>query len=517
MNWLGHLRPQAGRDRAALMSCDQLASVLHLNLPRSELRDRFAIHELQDALHASAQDASRAEAFRSVAEPVKDYFATINHELDHLRRQFSTSCGLLNLYLHSQLVASSQQMALEAQKQEDEFPFPLLGRFARSPWLDSVIKLPPDFYKRCQELAPISAMALWALGNAAAIRGLEVGSTIHGRVLSDMAFFIPFEEKRFSPIGIVQPPIEPEIDEWLGAQHLLEHMAMVEELSCRTKIGGAMTEWTRLLSEDNRYRKIMQLWFHFFPNSHVLDQGVMRPGDRITDVYRICPIEFYAILDLALWPPFTSRGFFRKNGSVRWEDIQPGHRFLRGMGVMRDARTRLTPFTADDREGRFDEVQRFIAAELGWETPENLAAAWYDYLLSERLCNDGLFVGHKDDTVFRIARTMLGHRIKSPFNTVCNNLSQDQTQEIKFAVWITNDGTGGHQMQLAKESDDAFATRNRYLLFRGCEMLLFGESPRFESLEEGHRRLAVEIMNHELRCSSWNDVAFEKAALNLIG
>jgi hypothetical protein len=320
------------------------------------------------------------------------------------------------------------------------------------------------------------------------------------------------EQIKFVPLGFALPHLPPEIDEFLGAQHLYEQMAILQELSYRTLLGGGMDTWITLLSEDVRYRRVLNLWHHYFPHAHALDNGRMRDTDIVSDIYRIFPVEFYAALDLALWVPFLPTGFSGVSGAVRWEDVQPGHRFLRAIQFLKDAGTQLTPITADHREARFSEVQNWVASELGWMPAEKLAFAWHEYLGDDRWWEDGLFVGERVNSAVTIARTMLSNRILTPFDSVCNNSKGMCCDELRFSHWITNEGPLGYQLHDLSDNAQNSSSRDAFFVFRGCDKLLFGECGYLDNLDAKWRQTAVEVLGREFAYEGWNQAYFQEMA-----
>jgi hypothetical protein len=493
------------------MMCDQATCTLYTAMSRQEVQTQFRISELQRALSDAPPTISREMAFSAVPRDAIACFATLHHEMDHLRRQFSNPCGLLALHLRSRLIEACQHLILEERNRGSEFPFPLLLKFERADWLSHAISDPVRLVERWMAQNDQSRTVLTALATSAGIRGLEQGARVRDRVLTDAAMLRASGDGRFAPIGFAHPYLQPEIDESIGSIHIYEHMALLHELCWRSRLGGEMQDWGELIEGDQRYRRILMLWHSFFPDAMHLDQGAMRLKDLITDVYRMYPVEFYALLDLALWIPFTPHGFRTTKRALRWEDIQPGHRFHRSIALLRDSGHPLTPITSEDREKRFDATQEWVADELDWERARNLANEWAEYLATEQWREDGLFIGFEPNPVISIARKMLEHRRRSPFDTVCNNIAWQQDSEMRFATWITNEGSAGFGIGGLTDDPTFSATRDAYFLFHGCECLLFGESADrcLMRLDEASRREAVTVIDNALSCEGWDSAYFQ--------
>jgi hypothetical protein len=510
------LCPPEGRFRAELMSCDQINSLLYVNLPSTEMKDRFRPGDLQGALASAPSTASRRDAFATVPETVKDYFGSYGHELDHLHRQFSTSCGFLCLHLHCLLNwASKALIGKWLEDQDSDLPFPMLPRFENQEWL---IGSASDFatYRDWSSRNNHRATVLAAFAAAAGLYGIERGARVSDRVLADAGMVLSSGGGTgvFAPIGFAHPHIRPEIDEWLGAQDLYEHMAMLQELRYRTQIGGGIREWQSLLACDSRYRRILLLWHHFFPDAHLLDQGSMRPTDVITDVYRIFPVEFYAVADLAMWIPYAPHGFRIRNRPLRWEDVQPGTRFLRAVDCLKGVVNSLTPISSSQREARFDEVQRWIADQMDWEYPGQLAKEWHNYFRSNDWLDEQVFLGNPANPMARLASTLLARRLERPFDAVCNNYLSDGNVALGFSLWMTHEADASCQMHYVGDQEAAAFTRQNYFVFRGLELLLFGRDRQYHlaRLNDGERQNALETVTNSLDVGQTERSRFREAA-----
>ncbi len=493
-----------------MMWCDETASVIYTQLSQREVGEKFRAEEIQRVLQNAATVMSRKQAFARVPEAVKDYHSVLSHELDHLRRQFATSSGFLRLHLQSLLVSACQELIVSCQLGNIDIPFPLMERW-------NLRKTRPELFTDCltllsrwgEEIRSISA-AIKALVASAGVWGLEGGTSLQDRTLADAAMWLVVRGENFAPIGAGRRDCLPEIDEWLGATQLYEHMGMLQELSCRTQLGGDMAEWRVLVEADIRYSTIMRLWHQFFPEGMPNGKASMRPGDVITDIYRAYPVEFYAALDLSLWIPLGPYGLAGSGRVMCWEDVQPGHRFLTALSALKNSGWSLTPVTSDDRERRFDETQRWLAERLGWRSPQELAVEWHDYLARGQWYDDGFIIGCRESPVMRMATTILGRRIQNAFDVVCSNVRWPDGDSPRFAVWMTDEGDRGCRMHALVDNQAGDLTRDSYYLFRGCQVLLFGETSYIDRLDIEHRKEAINVLSRDLACESWDEEYFRE-------
>jgi len=429
-----------------------------------------------------------------------------------LRRQFSTSSGLLRLHLQSLLVTACQQLITACRSQNIDIPFPLLERWNVRRTHSELFADCLMLLAECRNVDVATGAAIRALMASAGIWGIESGTSLQNRVLADSAMLLVAREGSFEPLGVATPHLRPEIDEWLGATQLYEHMAMLQELSYRTLLGGGMAEWRSLVDADLRYSMIMRLWHHFFPQARWADVGSMRSDDVITDVYRVYPVEFYAALDLALWIPLSPNGFAGSSRPLHWEDIQPGHRFLAALSTLKNSGRDLTPVTSDEREFQFRATQRWLAARLGWPSPEVLANEWRDYLQTGGWFDDGFIIGRRDSPVMRMTATILAKRTQNAFDVVCGNVRWSESDSARFAVWMTDEGDEGCRMHGLVNDQENVRTRESYYLFRGCQVLLFGGDSHIKRLNASHRREALEVLSRDLDCDGWDPVYFREMA-----
>ena len=97
------------------------------------------------------------------------------------------------------------------------------------------------------------------------------------------------------------------------------------------------------------------------------------------------PIDFDAIVDLALWMPMTLGGCCVQNRPWQWTDLEPGYRFCKLLGWLEDRGMKPWVY-AEDASGMAEcdvamrRIQEEASEALGWPTPTFLASRLIDEL-----------------------------------------------------------------------------------------------------------------------------------------
>ena len=97
------------------------------------------------------------------------------------------------------------------------------------------------------------------------------------------------------------------------------------------------------------------------------------------------PIDFDAIVDLALWVPMTLGGPCIEERPWQWTDFEPGYRFCKLLGWLEDRG--IKPWVYAEDAGHFEEcdvamrrIQEEACCALGWPSPVFLATRLIDEL-----------------------------------------------------------------------------------------------------------------------------------------
>ena len=515
MNLLSRLKPQPGRWRPGLMYCDQATCLLYANLRFDEVVRQLNLADLQDSLNSAPDQLSRREAFLHVDQDVKEFNASFAHEQDHLRRQFGTSAGLLCAHLHSRLVYVFFELMTAAATRGDPFPFPLLGRVQRSSAFGEAAGDCKRLFEFHQSEMETNQAALLGLGFSALIDAIENGTKPHSRALAEFAAAALGGDRVFVPQEFIDQEQVRFPEGILSARHLYEHMAMLDELRWLTLLGGSLGNWEKLLTSSTDYHQLMAVWSKFFPDHEHSQVGTIPEGDLITDVNRMYSVEFYAILDLALWPPFTPAGF-ASEFDITWSDLQPGERMLRAILAFHSSGVEQTPVTSPQRDERFLQVQDAVCGALHWPTPMTLARRWLDYLSGEQWFDDCFLVGQKNEPSIEIARGVLRERLRRPFSVVLNNLSWGDVATARFMLWMTAEENGTRAIHSISPAEPARAARQSFLAIRGAESMLFGTSNRHQdtilSLKPEFRRETIKAIDAACSGDRWDSEYFTENA-----
>ena len=454
------------------MSCDTASPFVRVALPYSRIESllsRDMTGPIFDALRTAKlnQIVTRTDAFHRLTPFEKEHYCILHHELDHLRRQFCNTVGFLQLHLRDMLISVAALLLNASAESHRQIPFPLLGPILNSTLIRESSHNLATLRSACRGLDTTNIHAILGVCLLAADRGLELGCPAAVRGLCELGISSTHAQQTTLVSASRQ-----ELDEGVGAHHLYEHMAVLHELSVRCQFAANIDAWAEMCASDKRYRIIANYWQKYFPSI----QHELLPTDLIAEPYTIYPIEFYAILDLALWIPYVPSGILP---GFRWEDVQPGHRFVRLVHLLRAANSKsLTPvgsLSPNERNNHFEQIQGKLATLLGWPEPRTLARQWLDYFAAEGWADDCLLVRAKNGFTIAIMRKMLHERLASPFDTVCNNTKWvygDGT--LWFSHCVSTETNGSHCVNTVCNDDRNESTLQEHLVGRGIRKFLLG-------------------------------------------
>lgn len=476
------------------------------SISREEVERLLRPSDYLAAVKQHSDKSTIREAFAEFPEDSRYTSAVLAHERDHLFRNLSTTYGFLYRFLFDYTFWGATQLLKEASKQNSAFLFPLLGRHEKAVY--RIASMP---------------------GNAAG-RELLSGNqheAIPGLVASVLAFLsaIEWNDLRLprqkplvglvpallvvldqNSLGCVDPStvdlITPENGLELNARGLLESMALLETYSMggwNNVSGEFIAEQLMLKVGHSEYTSIVSAWSVKHRNRFHGRKNI-RKEDWITGAYGILPVEFYAVVDLALNPPFTPSGF--QDGKMwEWNDIEPGARFWLASNWLAEVDEPCTSMSDDSREERFIEVQQKLCEVFGWPTPKELAIKWYEHFSSDAWKITPTFVAAQGYQTSSLVAHLLKKRIESPFDLVVNNLGFGIHSEIDFTGWLTRE-EDGLTLNSAKE-EKADAMFETYLLQQSLLWMLTGKStlPR---MCKAHRTDAVGLVYHHLLEKEWN-------------
>lgn len=478
--------PFFARERQAMMSCEKSAPILYYHGSKTELIERLSPDVLKRALIGSDETAKRSEILGKIPEEWRITQAVFNHELDHLRRQFGTSAGLLQWAGASCLTAYAgylletllrlgltidrnlMDVAMKQLGSRADLKFAstamVLDRLAEGDRLESIylsVAAVSEFLRSVEgEFRSLTGIEGLYLAEAGLIL---LNTWVEGKGAYSLSAGVSFEHEQSWDVG----------GPWIGAKHLFEGFAIQEEADSLARLGCAATPYARVLTGQLEYRLLLMAWHGRFPNLDCTRTGNVRKGDKILETWRILPVEAYAAADLALWMPFGSTGIVSRNRHLQWNDVHPGWRFSAAMSALAEIGFEGVGVGADDRCEVFVSTQKRICDHLDWPYPDRLAEDWQGHFVSGSWSVRGLMLGNDRTPAVKIAQRVLEVRRNRPFDCVVNNVDWNDV-DLHFPLWMTmeNRRRQMHRMAATAEADEAYAAT---LQWHALKRMLFGK------------------------------------------
>ncbi|MGV2336159.1 MAG UNVERIFIED_CONTAM: hypothetical protein LVR18_19315 [Planctomycetaceae bacterium] len=202
----------------------------------------------------------------------------------------------------------------------------------------------------------------------------------------------------------------------LGAASLFEFLGISRECGLRKKFGIRYSDSESMI-QTTVYQHAAQVFRSCFPDS----------GHRTS-----LPSDHYLACDLALWIPIGPNGvsLHQRSKKLRWEDIHPGHRFLRILELLNPKHFVGADHPLNgDYDAWFTEETSRICHLLDWPTPAQLAAEWLEAIELPEHAN--IFV--KDSPVLaRVTRQLLQKRLECPSKAAHGYISAENDQDLWF-------------------------------------------------------------------------------------
>ncbi len=513
MNW-GECVPLFTRRRGIHMHCDKVQPALYFPGSREELTERLSPQRMQEALAAAGPGATRREVFAHLDDDSRVLHAVMQHEMDHLRRQFSTPAGLLQWAGHSVLTTCAVQLLAEFQRQGIRPERSLMGTVAKTcapcPEFSGTVEV----IRFLSSAAPLERAAVQVECVSHFMAGMdgdfggkdealqrhlvlsEAGLLFLDAWVSDRASY------QLSAAGMATEQNQWEEGPWVGARHLLEGFAIQEEASHLARLGGDGTPYAKLIVEQIEYRLLLGAWHRKFPSLEHSRSGNLRKDDLMLETWRILPVEAYAAADLALWVPFGPEGLKTQGQPLQWLDVQPGWRFSAAMAVLENMGGRHTGLDSPDREQVFEKTQADICKALDWTPPRELAAEWRNYFATGVWHERGLFLGNEHAFAPKVAAMVLEKREVSPFDVVLNNLPWATMPDLRFPLWVT-DEPDGRQVNRTQDTPAAHAAYASTLQSLALQRLLFpsAHGTAFDALVVEQQREAIGLFAAEMEAA----------------
>lgn len=444
------------------------------------------------------------DTFDELPAESKDFLSRHAHELDHVNRFLGTSFGLFCdtirhqwLIRASQLVQERSNGSLPSLFPQDLFCFPPQASFAyatkRLRQLGATesktellfVGLSHLLSALIDDASPAQfALALFALCNGST----DDFERLTARLDLTRPYCAAFQTK--DETGTIFA---------LKARHIIELFAVREQGNSLLSLDASLDTVNKLLKETkDEYILAHLVWCELFPDS------AMHPtlASVELDWIKSFPFELFVAADLALWAPFLPDTGVPLE-VVGWAELHPAHRFVRVLRTMK--RLAIVPGKESDltQNEHFVAMQEAICSELGWLTPQRIAARWHDHLASMQ----GTYWPVLDGaSTFRMenAIRLLGERLKQPAAIALNNVDAQSLGIEGASAWILGKTGGGRMIRpMAKIEYSALVP---YWMMESVQQLASSGRTLFtDRFEPLFRKTAADLaVIHLGRAGRWN-------------
>lgn len=163
-------------------------------------------------------------------------------------------------------------------------------------------------------------------------------------------------------------------------------------------------------------------------------------------IRRAYPMELYASLDLALWPPLVPTGMIARYRKFTWKDIHPGHRFVKVRECLQSTKRTLSMISGEDRNKQLEDFQRLTCAETGWPTQTELIQIWLDDNDQKRQCLEredcrlmSITFESEGHSRLKIVDRVLRKRLEFYCDLVISNITEPQIGVSQLGWMLRND------------------------------------------------------------------------------
>lgn len=496
-----NLHLPSGRKSSLVGECDMFVPIVKWNTSLDKVNERLQAGRIRQLIRDSPPGTERSGILRHIPDETKYYNAVVQHELDHLRRQLSTTYGFLQRWLVGELIALTPPILEVLKPAAPAIAFPVLPRFLRDRVTPAGRAAWRSEFARC---APHEC-AMWsAQSYLATLEALEHGHLRGARSrwtgTLELPCYLRAGDSDCWPIN-VRSLDSPGVNRCpIGGRHLFEHMAVLETANwCSLLLGGfdqAIDCFTSETVDD--YSAIFGIGSRSHPVSS-LGKDHVRDDDIISHCYAAFPVEHYALIDLALMVPFTSNGWHRKR-VWDWDDIAPGRRYMRLVEALHEC-NRYTPFNEENRNEAFQSIQAWMSNRFDWPSVTELIGDWVEALEKGVPAAFQEFPG---DPAPKLALEYLRLKRDRPFDTVVNNINWGEQAQDQFLVWLTRESSGLTACPLRGKAD-AHLAFNILLALRGIDAVLTDGERFMRSLAPRHREHAFHILTELILTSSGSD------------
>ena len=396
--------------------------LIRMPLTPSELKEV----DFPDLVHAE-KGLSGQELFAGTTASSKLVFARFKHELDHLVRLLSTSVGLFAHQLDSQFLDQFRWIVDETEPSFFDGDSPLIAAHDLSD--ESLSSTKSDRH---------AAIRLWYRSDSLR-SGLFDAFESDSQYVAALTMLNWFRDGQTTvEIEATWPPTpkfgSDRLPTTITGRNLLEFFAVLKEMDYSVILSDQEQPWQDLLLDED-YNAVIRLWSLAFPEANLWDvsQEGRLESDVALFVRRAYPMELYACLDVALWPPLVPTGVMEGARSWSWNDISPGHRFVRICEWLQSNKFPLSRISGGDRNEKFTEFQELVCQNFGWPTPTQVLDVWLadneKKLRGEEreLCRlMSISFERAGHSRLAMVDRLLRKRLESPCDFVIGNLTEPQ-------------------------------------------------------------------------------------------
>lgn len=489
---------------------------IDFGMSKAGVLDLNAGQALLNALNQAKQSDLRSTVFQELPWDTKNFFALRAHEQDHLRRMISTTYGFFSDSLRCLWLSLMGRWIQEESERDPGF---LLSRL-RLPQtsalrFDEAIQHLQSYSHNHSHTATLVsgipyllkgltdpsnpselACALWALSN--------------GRAELAQRLYVDYYEKHNVPHDIR-----------ITARHLLEFFAIGEHANGFLRTGSHVREVTELmLSAQQEYALIIRVWRGIFGAFDCGDPDLIprHEDDVIFDSYLIYPFELLIAADLALWVPYFPADDLSINGELNWTDVDPGHRFLRIMQVMKSMSIPQSVIPTIGRNEHMRELQESVCDALNWPTPDYLAQRWLEHLTACQRDLSSPWAILDGSSTYRIdnAIRLLSIRGARPADLILNNHDFTGAGVEASPIWLLQDSPTEYSVVSMSQNDDSALTP--LIMIEGCRHLIDRDRPLMTPLYGIDFRLnAVRVLTQQLaQHCGWTDALRDRFLVELL-
>ena len=309
-------------------------------------------------------------------------------------------------------------------------------------------------------------------------------------------FFKRIFGEGFQPLPYELPPFPFEIPGTLlpfglSTHDVIEGIAVHQQFAWSGVLGSHTPEAYDIVHSIT-YRKLLACWEVL----HGEACGGLASHGEFEFMLSAMPTEFYAILDLALMPPFEP-GQLSAGRPWSFYDLDPGARFSALLHWLTKRKFVPTSIQSSHARLTYTQITTEACQHFGWPQPSALALDWLKCLKSNVDEPVPGFVNTSSDTTFRIAVELMQLRVNDPLRAAIGALTQDESVRAGFQMYVSPD-QGGWEARPTLSGRDGNQIWSRFYLTQVAHFLALGEVGVLTSLKAPRRIEAVRYAVGEL-------------------